>query len=96
MNNNYLKALCCLILIVLFGAGWTAQAQKARDTYRRVRPSVVEVRTLRKAVAPFPQEGPPLEVGIGSGVLISDDGQVITRDKSGNFLSRRQVMRGIR
>jgi serine protease Do len=41
-------------------------------------PSVVEVGTLRKAVAPLPQEGPPLEVGIGSGVLISDDGQVMT------------------
>lgn len=78
MNNNNLKALGCLILIILFGAGWTTQAQQARDTYRQVKPSVVEVRTLRKAVAPFPQDGPPLEVGIGSGVLISNDGQVMT------------------
>ena len=78
MNNNNLKALRCLILIILFGVGWTAQAQQVRDTYRQVKPSVVEVRTLRKAVASFPQEGPALEAGLGSGVLISDDGQVLT------------------
>ena len=77
MNIN-LNKRGCLILIILFGAGWTTHAQQARDTYRRVKPSVVEVRTLRKAVVPFPQEAPPLEVGIGSGVLISDDGRVLT------------------
>lgn len=77
MNNN-LKALRCLILIILFGAGWTAQAQQVRDTYRQVKSSVVEVRTLRKGVASFPQESSAPEVSIGSGVLISDDGQVLT------------------
>lgn len=76
--NNKLKALCCLILIILFGMAGMTLAQQVRDTYRRVKPSVVEVRTLRKAVAPFPQESPAFEVGIGSGVLISDDGQVLT------------------
>ena len=77
MNYN-LKARCGLILIILFGAGWTAEAQQIRDTFRQVKPSVVVVRTLKKAVAPFPQAGLVLEAGLGSGVLISDDGQVLT------------------
>ena len=78
MKNINMKALCCLILIILPGAAGDALAQQARDTYRRVKPSVVEVRTLRKTVAPFPQESPAFEVGISSGMLSYNDGQVMT------------------
>lgn len=67
-----------LSLIILFGVGWTAQAQQVRDTFRKVKPSVVVVRTFRNGVAPLPQEGSTLEAGLGSGVLISDDGKVLT------------------
>jgi serine protease Do len=70
----------CLILTILSYAVWTpsVEAQQVRDTFRKVKPSVVVVRSLRKAVASFPQEGPGLELGLGSGVLISDDGKVLT------------------
>jgi len=77
MNNN-LNARWRLNSIILFGAGWTAQAHQIRDTFRQVKPSVVEAPTKRGAVAPFPQEGSVLEVGLGSGVLISDGGQALT------------------
>ena len=45
----------------------TAQAQQIRDTFRQVKPSVVEAPTKQEAVAPFPQEGSVLEAGLGSG-----------------------------
>jgi len=45
----------------------TAQAQQIRDTFRQVKPSVVEAPTQQEAVAPFPQEGSVLEAGLGSG-----------------------------
>jgi serine protease Do len=69
----------CLILIILSYAAWTpsVEAQQIRDTFRNVKPSVVVVRSLQKAGAPFPQEGLVFELGLGSGVLISD-GQVLT------------------
>jgi S1-C subfamily serine protease len=70
-----------LFATLLFGSTWWApsvKAQEVRETFNKVKSSVVVVRTLQKAAAPFPQEGTVLDVGLGSGVLISDDGKVLT------------------
>src|SRR6185295_4618041 len=70
-----------LLATLLFAFTWWApsvKAQQVRETFNKVKPSVVVVRTLQKAVAPFPQEGLVLDLGLGSGVLISDDGKVLT------------------
>jgi serine protease Do len=69
-----------LILIIFFCAGWgpSVEAQQIRDTFTKVKPSVVMVRTMQKSVAPYPQDGVVVELGLGSGVLISADGKVLT------------------
>ncbi len=77
-----LKLTVAGLFATLFCASaWLApsvEAQQVRDTFNKVKSSVVVVRTVKKTVAPFPQEGSVLEYGLGSGVLISDDGKVLT------------------
>src|SRR5262245_4106582 len=70
-----------LFATLLVASPWWApsvEAQQVRDTFNKVKPSVVVVRTLQKTVAPFPQEGLVIDNGLGSGVLISEDGKVLT------------------
>jgi S1-C subfamily serine protease len=52
--------------------------QQLRDAFRSVQQAVVIVRTEQKGLAPFPQEGQVSLNGLGSGVLISNDGKVLT------------------
>jgi serine protease Do len=56
----------------------TANAQQLRDAFRKVGPSVVIVRTKRVEIAPSPNEPMAIIDGLGSGVLISNDGKVLT------------------
>lgn len=58
----------------------TAGAQPLRDVFRRVTASVVLIRTTAKAQAagPVGTDTAPPEEGVGSGVLISADGKVVT------------------
>src|SRR5690349_20818127 len=70
--------LLAALLFVFIGAAPSVQAQQVRKTFNKVKPSVVVVRTLQKVVAPYPQEGVGLDLGLGSGVLISEDGKVLT------------------
>ena len=60
-------------------AAWTqSDGQQLRDAFRKVRQAVVIVRTQQKELAPFPQQGMVSLNGLGSGVLISNDGKVLT------------------
>ena len=56
----------------------TTNAQQLRDAFRQVNQSVVIVRTKRVEVAPSPDEPMAVIDGLGSGVLISNDGKVLT------------------
>jgi serine protease Do len=67
------------LFIVLLGDEPTGvNAEQLRDTFRRVKGSVVVVRTTERTVAPYPLQGILSLPGLASGVLISDDGKVLT------------------
>jgi serine protease Do len=60
-------------------AAWVpAEAQQLRDLFRKVSPSVVVVRTIERELAREPSAGLVTIPGLGSGVLISADGKVLT------------------
>ena len=69
-------ATCCAAALM---AG-TAGAQPLRDVFRLVNPSVVLIRTTAGAVArgPVTNDTPPPQENLGSGVLVSRDGKVLT------------------
>ena len=56
----------------------TTNAQQLRDAFRQVNQSVVIVRTKRVEVAPSADEPMTIIDGLGSGVLISNDGKILT------------------
>jgi S1-C subfamily serine protease len=56
----------------------TANAQQLRDSFRKVNQSVVIVKTKRVEVSPSADEPMAIVDGLGSGVLISSDGKVLT------------------
>ena len=56
----------------------TANAQELRDAFRKVSQSVVIVRTKRVEISPSPNEPMAVVDGLGSGVLISNDGKILT------------------
>jgi serine protease Do len=58
---------------------WTpADAQQLRDLFHKISPSVVVVRTVGRGLAPDPKAGLVSTPGLGSGVLISADGKIMT------------------
>src|SRR5882724_9619541 len=67
-----------LLILSFWGLGTESNAQQLRDAFRKVEQAVVIVRTEQKGLAPFPQEGMVSLNGLGSGVLISNDGKVLT------------------
>ena len=67
-----------LSLLCVAGSVTASQAQQLRDAFRSVQQAVVIVRTQQRGLAPFPQQGLVSLNGLGSGVLISDDGKVLT------------------
>ena len=56
----------------------TTNAQQFRDAFRKVNHAVVIVRTKRVEVAPSADDRVAIIDGLGSGVLISNDGKVLT------------------
>src|SRR6476646_4660139 len=82
MNSNTLftkkRISLPLIAISLLWLNTQTSAQQLRDTFRNVQQAVVIVRTEQKGLAPFPQQGFVSLNGLGSGVLISNDGKVLT------------------
>ena len=74
-----LMNVCLLVLVILLADDPTrGHAPQLRETFRRVQRSVVVVRTVKETVAPLPQQGLVSVAGLASGVLISDDGKVLT------------------
>ena len=73
MTKTYKLSICFLLLLA---TGTLASAQQLRDTFRRVKPSVVIVRTGGDQSSPV--SGYADDSGVGSGVLISKDGQILT------------------
>ena len=67
-----------LSMLSFWGLGTESDGQELRDAFRRVEQAVVIVRTEQKGLAPFPQEGLVSLNGLGSGVLVSNDGKVLT------------------
>src|SRR6267142_4705581 len=79
-TSAFRKMRVTLPLIVLFilCVGTESNCQQLRDAFRKVEQAVVIVRTEQKGLAPFPQQGMVSLNGLGSGVLISNDGKVLT------------------
>jgi serine protease Do len=73
MSKSYKVAVSLSIVLTTCAL---ASAQKLRDTFRRVKPSVVIVHTGADQSALI--SGQPEERGVGSGVLISTDGKILT------------------
>jgi len=67
-----------LNLLAFSAISITTNAQQLRDAFRKVSQSVVIVRTKRVEVAPSADEPMSIVDGLGSGVLISNDGRVLT------------------
>jgi serine protease Do len=74
----FVAGLFSTLLFAFTGWAPSVEAQQVRETFNKIKRSVVVVRTLQKAVATSPQEGSVNDLGLGSGVLISDDGKVMT------------------
>src|SRR5215475_1756391 len=67
-----------LSLLIFATASITAHGQQLRDAFRKVNQSVVTVRTKRVDVTRQPGQVISVVDGVGSGVLISSDGKVLT------------------
>lgn len=69
--------LVLLVGIIQFFAGQT-QGQQMRDLFSRCNPSVVVIKTLEKKIPSVAQTGLVSLPGLGSGVVVSDDGKILT------------------
>jgi serine protease Do len=67
-----------LLPVVLQCLAQQARGQQMRDLFGKTNPSVVVVRTVGKGVPPTEQAGLVSMPGVGSGVLISGDGKILT------------------
>ena len=77
MKNR--SAFIYVLSLLTFTVGsMTTNAQQLRDSFRKVSQSVVVVRTKRVEVAPSDGQNMSIVDGLGSGVLVSNDGKVLT------------------
>ncbi len=67
-----------LLSLILSGSCSSLKAQELRDLFRQVKSSVVTVRTIEREITPQSKNEFVKVPGIGSGVLISADGKVMT------------------
>jgi len=67
-----------LIMLYLYCPNSESHGQQLRDAFRSIQQAVVIVRTEQRGLAPYPQQGMVSLNGLGSGVLISNDGKVLT------------------
>jgi len=73
------SATVALLSAVLVGAApASATAQSLSEVFKRVNPAVVVVHTEEKEIPNSPGMEPVSVAGLGSGVLVSPDGQVLT------------------
>jgi S1-C subfamily serine protease len=75
-TGGFVRKLACLGLLLLTPA--LAHAQQVAQLFKKVSPSVVLVRTLERGMSPNPAVGLTTIPGLGSGVLISADGKIMT------------------
>ncbi len=67
-----------LWLVIFLGGRTESKGQQLRDAFRKVEQAVVIIRTEERELAPLPQGGMVSANGLGSGVLISNDGKILT------------------
>src|SRR3989442_1355459 len=67
-----------LLLVLCFGESIQTSGQQLRDAFHKVKQSVVIIRTQQKELAASPEGGMVSANGVGSGVLISSDGKILT------------------
>ena len=67
-----------MALVGLGGTPRPATAQQIAELFRKVSPSVVLVRTLERGMAPGASAGLTTIPGLGSGVVISGEGKIMT------------------
>jgi serine protease Do len=72
------RSALVLCAVLMGSISVPAHAQSLSEVFRSVNPSVVIVLTREKEIAPFPGAQPASVAGLGSGVLVSDDGKVLT------------------
>jgi len=77
MSMKFRLALA-LAFLLLPAVGMTSNAQQLRDAFRKVSQSVVIVRTKQIDLVPAPGQVMSIVDGLGSGVLISTDGKILT------------------
>lgn len=73
--------MCIITLLTMSLLAWPmvfASAEPLSQVFKRVSPSVVVVRTTQKQIASGPERQLVSMPGVGSGVLISADGKVMT------------------
>src|SRR5262245_54382126 len=82
LGGTYMKIryhfVLLLSLFTVVAASISAHGQQLRDAFRKVNQSVVTVRTKRLDIAHQPGQVISVLDGVGSGVLISGDGKVLT------------------
>ncbi len=67
-----------LLLALLLAVAFPARAQSLKEVFERVNSSVVVIKVMGKAVNPLRPGQLTTASGLGSGVLISNDGKVMT------------------
>ncbi len=73
-----LVLIMILFALVLFGSTARADAQSLSGIYKQVNHAVVALHTVEKQMSPKKPEGLVSAEGLGSGVLVSADGKVLT------------------
>src|SRR3989442_6066316 len=71
-------SVAVLSAVLLGAAPLSATAQSLSEIFKRVNPAVVVVHTEEKEIPKSPGMEPVSVAGLGSGVLVSADGQVLT------------------
>jgi serine protease Do len=73
-----LGSVVALSAILLGAAPVSATAQSLSEIFKRVNPAVVVVHTQERDIPDLPDVQPVSVAGLGSGVLVSRDGQILT------------------
>ena len=75
-----MKTRLIAMVIIVLGTFWASitEGQALRDVFKRVNSSVVVIRAVETNVIAGPPSQPAIAGGLGSGVLISTDGEIMT------------------
>ncbi|MDX6499087.1 MAG: hypothetical protein QOG23_2347 [Blastocatellia bacterium] len=77
-RSRLIVTAAVLLLTLCLGGSTQTNGQQLREAFHKVKQSVVIIRTQQKELAPSPQGGMVSANGLGSGVLISTDGKILT------------------